>query len=347
MGSNVRGGGLAKFHAKEFNEIVSALTAHREIHRQEAAKLVSRRELLRAIKLSERTREEQDAANFGVGPQAAAWRANKAKSAKEVARELSKNVRGFKQLRRLARVAQQDFDRLARKSFAVTLSKQVGFKIGQLPELQSAAEVFAPPFSVFDVSENNAYPNQRNDSLALPRIGHVLNNLHVSLDEHTSILNGIFGLDGLAFVINRAGCGFNFTVPRRGRLRIITELQHFFTRIRLTLSDNFGFSSGEVSGSSLIYINIIRGAKVVELAQTMVFDGLISHGSDLTTVLPSPKIGTIFTFNVTTEEIFEAGTDLQIIAGCQFRSGATVDDMEAIADALLWHKVRRIAVEVV
>lgn len=346
-GSNVRGRGLSRFHSKQFAELEATLREHREKYHRKAMKLVSKRELREAIALSEQIRGEAKASVFSLGQDAAAWRKNREKFRLRAAREISKTVRAGKDLRALASEEQREFGALVKRFLVSSVSLRNPFEFGELPELEPTARIFKPPFPLFDVSHESAYPNNRNDSFAVPRIGHVINNLHVSLSEHTSTLNGIFGLDGLAFVFNRSGCGFNFTVPRSGKLRIIVELEHFHTRIRLTLSDNFGFSEGEVSGASSIFVSIIRGTSVVQRNQTMVFDGLISHGSDLTTLLPSPEVGTIFTFDSTTDEIFDAGAAVQIIAGCQFTSGARLDDMEAIADALLWHKVRQIAVDVV
>ncbi|MGC4074202.1 MAG: hypothetical protein QM760_17165 [Nibricoccus sp.] len=253
----------------------------------------------------------------------------------------------FRDVRALTKTARRDFRKLLPQVFHRTFQGQFPFDLGNLPELGSTMQVFTPPFAVFDVTQNNQYDDSQNDSFALPGIGHVVNKFHGSLDEDTSILNGIFGLDGLASVQNRAGCGFNFTVPTRGRLRIITELQHLSTRVTMSLEDNFGFSSGVLLASSNIYVNLIRGQNVIELTQTMVGHTLESEGDDVSAVLPAPDINTPFIFDVITEETFETGADIQIVAGCKFSSGTSLDDMKATVDAFLWHQIKRIAVDVI
>ena len=70
------------------------------------------------------------------------------------------------------------------------------------------------------MSQQNTFPQVRDHSFAVPSIGHVANDLRVSLDESTSFLNGVFASTGL--LASSAGPVVALTSPRRlqGRLRI-------------------------------------------------------------------------------------------------------------------------------
>jgi hypothetical protein len=50
---------------------------------------------------------------------------------------------------------------------------------------------------------------------------------------------------------------------------------------------------------------------------------------------------------VTTDEIFETGAAVQIVAGSEFNCGCRLDDMESSVNALLWSQVKKITVDVV
>jgi len=113
------------------------------------------------------------------------------------------------------------------------------------------------------------------------------------------------------------------------------------------LTDNFGFSVGEIYADASLYLDIVRGSKITHLSTILVEKILESDGDDISTTLPALDDPAPYVIDVTTDEIFEAGAAVQIIAGSQFNAGARLDDMKASVNALLWSQVKKITVDVV
>ena len=166
-------------------------------------------------------------------------------------------------------------------------------------------------------------------------------------DEHTAFLNGIFEIYFVLGEWSRAGCGINYTVPRQGHLRLGATLQNFHTRVSMSLKDNFGFSVGRIYADASLYDDIVRGSKITHLSTILVKKILESDGDDISTTLPALDNTAPYVIDVTTDEIFEAGAAVQIIAGSEFNGGCRLDDMKGSINALLWSRAKKITVDVV
>jgi hypothetical protein len=338
---------VSSYYAGRDADIRAAFERHAAIYRRQATKLLSKRELRAAVDIATRRRKEFYASNLALGSDPKKREVNRRKFRRLIDRDLARAVPKLRDLRALARAAQADHEKLTSTLFHRTVPGPFPISSGELLPLEPVVHEVRPPFPLFDVSQQNAFPQVRDHSLALPDIGHVINDLRVSLDESTSVLNGIFGLDALAGIISRSACGFNFSTPTGGRLRIMAELQSFLTRVSMSLQDNFGFSSGRISVSVNIHALIVRGTDILDLSQTLLADGLKSDGSEVKAILEPLDETTPFTFDVTTEEVFEPGAAVQIIAGSEFLAGTALDDMKATVNALLWSRVNKIAVAMV
>jgi hypothetical protein len=219
--------------------------------------------------------------------------------------------------------------------------------LGELAPPETAQE-FVPPYPLYDASiEDVTSFDVHDQSFATPSIGHVINNVTLEYDDHTSFLNGIFEIYAILGGWSRAGCGITYTVPRQGRLRLGATLQNFHTRVSMSLEDNFGFSVGRIYADASLYVDIVRGSKITHLSTILVKKVLESDGDDTSTTLPALDDAAPYVIDVTTDEIFEVGAAVQIIAGSEFNGGARLDDMKASVNALLWSQVKKIWVDVV
>lgn len=342
VGSNLPA--VSSYYAGRDDEIRAALERHAAIYRRQARKLLPKRELRAAVDIATRRRKEFYASNLALGSDARKREVNRTKFRRLIDRDLGRVVPRLRELRALARAARSDHAKLTSTLFHHAVPGRFPFSPGTLPPLEPMVREVSPPFPLFDVSQQNTFPQVRDHSFAVPSIGHVINDLRVSRDESTSVLNGVFGLDGLSGIISRSGCGFNFSPPAQGRLRIMAELQNLHSRVSMSLQDNFGFSSGQVSVAINIHALIVRGTNILALSQTLLANGLQSHGSDLSATLEPLDDTTPFTFDVTTEDVFEPGADVQIIVGSEFTAFTALDDMKATVNALLWSRVNKIAV---
>jgi len=338
---------VSSYYAGRDADIRAALERHAAIYRRQAEKLLSKRELRAAVEIATRRRKEFYASNLALGSDTKKQEVNRRKFRRLVDRDLAGAVPKLRELRALAEAAQADHEKLTSTLFHRTVPGPFPISPGELLPLEPMVQEVRPPFPLFDVSQQNFFPEVRDQSFAVPSIGHVINDLRVSEDESTSVLNGIFGLKALSGIISRSGCGFNFSTPTGGRLRIMAELQCFQPRVSMSLQDNFGFSSGQVAVSVNIHALIVRGTDILDLSQTLLANGLKSDGSDLSATLEPLDDTTPFTFDVTTEDVFEPGTDVQIIAGSEFLAYTALDDMKATVNALLWSRVNKIAVVMV
>jgi hypothetical protein len=344
-GSNVPA--VSSHYARRDADIRAAFERHSAIYRRQANKLLSKRELRAAVEIAVRRRREFYASNLPLGSEPAKQAVNRKKFRRLIDRDLAGAVPKLRELRALARAAQRDYGKVTSTLFHRDVPVRFPISPGELPPLEPAMQEVRPPFPLFDVSQQNTFPQVRDNSFAVPSIGHVINDVRVSRDENTAPLNGLFGLDGLGSIISRAGCGFNFSPPASGRLRIVAELQSLHSRVSMSLQDNFGISSGKVHVSVNIHALVVRGTDVLDLSQTLQSNGLISHGDGLSATLEPLDDTTPFTFDVTTEDVFEPGGDVQIIAGSEFIAATALDDMKASVSALLWYRVNRIAVGMV
>ena len=343
--SNVRA--LRAFHTERSAAYRSQFERLAKSYRRDTKGLVSKLDLRTASTTIGALRERSRTAGLESGAESAKWEASRSALRKEGLAALARSVRNFRGLREQNRGFRQELDRLA----AALMTRKVP---GRLPlstvpavPLEPTAREVTTPFALFDVWRENFFDNVRDDSFAIPSIGHVINNVVVSHSANTSVLNGVFGLDDLAHVISRAGCGFNYTVPRAGRLRIVAEVQNFHSRVSLSLEDNFGFSSGSLFANANVFATVVRGSRILELSQTVSSRSISSDGDDVSAMLPTLDDTAPFTFDVTTEESFDAGADVQIIVGSEFLAATGLDDMKASVNALLWSQVRKVSVDVV
>lgn len=212
----------------------------------------------------ERFRREYQSATLHHGSDATRGAAIQAKFRKQVRREFGKAMPKLGALRELSAEARAGFQAVASSVLHRTYPGHFPLHVGDILPADPVAREVTEPYPLFDVTQQNVFPRVRDQSFAIPAIGHVVNDVQVSMDEHTAVLNGVFGLNALASIISRSGCGFNFTVPATGRLHIVAEVQHLHSRGSLSLQDNFGFSSGSVFAAANLYAQIVRGHAVDE-----------------------------------------------------------------------------------
>jgi hypothetical protein len=349
-GTNIRGGVMAAHRSRLFKKQLGPLKRLVYGYQRAAKKLFSKADLRTASAIMRRLQHESRVANIKLGPDASKWEANNLKLRARVQRELGKALPQMREWRAVTADFQRDYQQLIQAQLAWPRAGDVHIDFGEIaPPDSGNTQEFFPPFGLHDVSIEEAtnYPEVKDHSFAIPSSGHVVNNLELEYDDDTSILNGFFGLYLPVYGWSRAGCGINYVVPTTGRLRIGAALRNFHSRVKMSLEDNFGFSMGRVYGSANLYVEIVRGRNITTLSETLVEKTLESDGDDTSTTLPNLDDTVPFSIDVTTDETFEAGAAVQILAGSEFVSGCMLDDMVANVKALLWSQVQKITVEVV
>jgi hypothetical protein len=269
-GSNLRGNPIAAHRAKLLGEMRKSFQRHADEYRTAAKKLFSKADLRTATAIVDLLRREHHTSNLKLGSDAEKWEANKRKLRKHVQRELARALPKLREWRGLARVFEREYQKLVLAHVNRHVRGDFHIDLGEVAPPETARE-FVPPYPLYDASiEDLTNFDVHDQSFATPSIGHVINNVTLEYDEHTSFINGIFEIYVILGGWSRAGCGINYTVPRQGRLRLGATLQNFHTRVSMSLKDNFGFSVGGIYADASLYIDIVRGSKITDLSTILV-----------------------------------------------------------------------------
>lgn len=350
-GTNIRGGVMAAHRSALLAKQAKPLKRLFADYRRASKKLFSKSELRAAESIRQRIWQEYHAANLKHGPDAMSWAANHAAFRRRLQRALAQTLPRLREWRALTNAFQRDCQKLFQAASVRPRAGDIRVSLDQnaLPDSPTAEEYLAP-FGVYDVamSEVGNYPDIEDNSFAIPGNGHVVNNLELEYDDSTWWFpNGLFGIYLPVHGWSHAGCGINYNLPKTGRLRIGAVVRNFYARVTMSLEDNFGFSMGRVHGSANLYVDIVRGRNITTLSKTLVEKTLESDGDDVSTTLPQLDDINPYVIDVTTDETYQAGAAVQIIAGTEFVSGCTLDDMVANVKALLWSQVQKITVDVI
>src|SRR6185503_11635762 len=136
------------------------------------------------------------------------------------------------------------------------IDSHVSLHVGGVSTQHLDQEIFNAPYPLFDVKTPGVGGVILADgTFADPRLGIVLNQLRFDDDEHSSI----FGFSNFLGVSSSTAVGVNYRVPRFGRIRCSAVVQNIYNYITFSLTDNFGFSDGELTFAVLLFMRILRG----------------------------------------------------------------------------------------
>lgn len=173
-------------------------------------------------------------------------------------------------------------------------------------------------------------------SFARREIGHLVVDADLSVDpDATWGLNELFGLVPLHQAWLSVACGTVFTPASNGRLMIAAALHNFYSRVNLSLRDEWGLSEGAVSAEVTLFIAALRPDGGEVLHSLVSARALSSDGDDANGELPDIE-QRAFNLLAATETAFRAGESVMVLAGVSVRSASALNDMRASVRPLLW-----------
>jgi hypothetical protein len=199
---------------------------------------------------------------------------------------------------------------------------------------------FAPPFAITELMPFPPDgPIENNLSTTVPSLGLVLNNITWH-DDNT------FGelYDPNTFAGNDVALGIDYQAPRTGFLKVAADLRNLYSRIVISGTDNFGFSSADITVYHYLFVLIIRGDDRFMTFKTVFDNGSVMHsGDDFSSVFPPLPDGPVIVV-ADVAEALHAQEQIQILAGCQTYVLGDIDDMDCSATAVLLWQLRNLYV---
>ncbi len=255
---------------------------------------------------------------------------------------LGQRIPGFTAFQAAQSVNAAQYQKLLAKQRAAAFDTHVNLGLGAVASDHLDDQVFSAPYPLFDVDTPGVGGLFLADrTFSDPRLGIVLNQLRFHDDEHSSIFGDFHVFIGAT---SSAAVGVNYTVPRSGRITCSAVVQNIYNYVTFSLTDNFGFSDGDLTFRILLFMRIIRGGQVIAFNRLIFENGLIAHsGTDLHGVsFDDIDMSTPYTFSAKTEETFAPGETVQLLVGSQLQISDHLNDMEARLDGMLGWQVKSI-----
>lgn len=194
-------------------------------------------------------------------------------------------------------------------------------------------EEFAPPFEVSDLyAFPTGPPIDGNRSATFPDLGLVLNDITWRDDNTFDVM-----YDTSGFARSDVAVGINFEAPKTGLLNVAVIMRNTYNRIQVSGTDNFGFSSANVTLSHNVFVLALRDSDSLIAQQSVISDGWISPGGDdFSFVFPDVPEGPVVLVANFQDPLGES-EQLQILAGSDTTVLASVSNMDCTATAkMLW-----------
>jgi hypothetical protein len=178
-------------------------------------------------------------------------------------------------------------------------------------------------------------------------IGHLIVDADLAADPGAVFgFNEWFGILPLDLGCVSAACGSAYALPQDGRLLVTASLRNFYSKVTLSLHDEWGFSSGTLGVDATMFIAVLRPNGGVILHSLLAERTLTSDGDDVSKTLPDIEQGA-FNLVAATDNSFEAGETVFVLAGVSVSASSALNDMEARVRALLWWSLEQLTVQVV
>jgi hypothetical protein len=222
-----------------------------------------------------------------------------------------------------------------------------------LPEIDY--DTFQPPFELYGLHSDPFEANQPsvpheiddyiiyNGSFVIPAWG-VMGNDFTFRHSHSSWLHP----SSFQQRSNIALLGINYRMPRTGRLNVSAVAQNLSNSLTLALTDNFGFSKGDVDATQSLYIIIVRprGALFDLAYLDTVQEQLISGGDDVSHSVSNLQTTVPYTVNFSSSEAYNEGDELPILIGTNVHVGSYLEFMNSRIDATFVWLLKAIYVSV-
>jgi hypothetical protein len=215
-----------------------------------------------------------------------------------------------------------------------------GLSIGDAPLLPDLApQLFRPPFALFHTEPADSVAK----SFAVPHSGLVgINDRFQFRGSDDSIIGVSFnpGIEGTYHAL----VGGTFTVPRTGFLFGAAVMQNLANDFTMSVTDEFGFSYGNVGIDHSIAVRIVRSGEITAFDRLVYSNGIRSFGHDFSFFeSPIPR-STPFTLNFESQDAFLKGERIQILAGASLTMEAQINDMKAVMAAFTVWQVKSLSI---
>lgn len=319
----------------------------REFYRQ-CKKVLSKAELLIATEIVRGVQKEFELASFEAGRDCARRDAIKVRAQKKLNRLLAKALPAYPKLQALKKAHLRDYENLVEAVLSNRFTDRLTVHLGNtLVEEPEEVQEFVAPFQIFNThADDPEHLLVRDNSFANTGYSQVANNLEFHHDEDSAFNPWFLTFNRVHSASSFASCGINFTMPKTGRLKLSALLDNIANRVSFSVSDNWGFSYGNLDVRLLLFISVIRGGQISHLTRTLLARGIRSHGSDLSYTMPILMNAAPYLVNGSTEETFPTGESVQILVGSEVQIDSELDDMESRVNALMLWRLKKISVVV-
>jgi hypothetical protein len=265
------------------------------------------------------------------------------KARRTIDRALRQDVRGYAAYRAKQRSNLKAYRTLVAQH-ARAADSRVDLNLGAVVSDQLDTQTFGPPYPLFVVDRVEESDLVSDTSIADPDAGFVINNVTFHWDEHNSVWDELTGFVIGPDFATRASVGVAYTVPRTGRLTFAAVFQNLFNYVTYSLTDNLGFSDGEVTVRLSLFARVLRGDAVIGFERVLFDDGLVAPGgTDFPVhVFSGLSQTTPYTLSATTAETFEQGEVIQVLVGSSVGIASQLNDMESAVKATLAWQVKNI-----
>jgi hypothetical protein len=217
--------------------------------------LISRRDLKRAGAIVTDVKSEFHRTSLKLRGDADKWEAERKAFRSRLNRLLARAVPKFRDLRAVQRAHRREVQKILSK-WRDDIPPLDGIAIDEFPP---DATVFTPPYPLVDtftveIGDDTGVSNR---SFVLPDSGQLMLDADIDDDRDTPVFTGAFDLDFTNVVQVFALCGVGYTTPRAGRVRVTAEMKDFYDYTLLSLKDNWGFSSGTLGCSYLLFASVL------------------------------------------------------------------------------------------
>jgi hypothetical protein len=266
------------------------------------------------------------------------------KTRRAIDRALQQRIAGYARFTAAQQSSARAYQALVTQQLAHAFDDRAHLDLGAVVSDQLDSQKFKRPYPLYAVDLVEGNTDVADSSLADPQAGFVINNITFDRDEHNSIWDELTGFVIGPHMVTRSSVGVNYVVPRTGRLTFSAVLHNLFNYVTYSLTDNFGFSHGEVNFSLGVFVRVIRGDTVIGFDRPLYQNGLVAAGgADLTGYSFSGLNMTIpYTFSATTEETFEQGETIQVMVGSSVEIESQLNDMESFVKATLAWQVKNV-----
>lgn len=202
-----------------------------------------------------------------------------------------------------------------------------------------APQLFRPPFALFDTEPLNSVVK----SFAVPRTGLVGINGRIQFDGLDDDIVGFSFNPGLGGTFH-ALVGGTFTVPQTGFLVGAAVMQNLANDFTMSVTDEFGFSDGNVGIDHSIAVRIVRSGEISVFDRLVYSNGIRSFGDDFGISESPIQTSTPFTLNFESQDAFLKGERIQILAGISLTMEAQINDMRAVLAAFTVWQVKSLSI---